>query len=134
PKSYRKTHTPPPMCFLNFFPDKTDWIKFGTTIFPVLQSVLYDSKEFPNPEQFNPGHFLDENGAFKKSDFFMPFSIGKRSCLGEALARMELFLLLTTILQNFILKSPIDPKDIDITPMSFTSNIPVSYQLIVIPR
>ncbi|XP_065263861.1 cytochrome P450 2H2-like [Emys orbicularis] len=106
----------------------------GTTIFPVLQSVLYDSKEFPKPEQFNPGHFLDENGAFKNSDFFMPFSIGKRSCVGEGLARMQLFLLLTTILQNFTLKPLIDPKDIDITPMTLTSNAPMSYQLIVIPR
>uniref|UniRef100_A0A8C3XTB5 Cytochrome P450 n=1 Tax=Chelydra serpentina TaxID=8475 RepID=A0A8C3XTB5_CHESE len=106
----------------------------GTTIFPVLHSVLYDSKEFPKPEQFNPGHFLDENGAFKKSDFFVPFSLGKRSCLGESLARMKLFLLLTTILQNFTLKPLIDPKDIDITPMTLTSNDPVSYQLIVIPQ
>ncbi|CAM4580701.1 unnamed protein product [Lepidochelys olivacea] len=106
----------------------------GTMIFPALKSVLYDSKAFPKPEQFNPGHFLDENGAFKKSDFFMPFSIGKQSCVGEGLARTKLFLLLTTILQNFILKPLIDPKDIDITPMNFTSNTPVSYQFIVIPR
>ncbi|XP_077677360.1 cytochrome P450 2H2-like isoform X3 [Eretmochelys imbricata] len=107
----------------------------GTTIFPSLKSVLYDSREFPNPEQFNPGHFLDENGAFKKSDFFMPFSAGKRICVGEGLARMELFLLLTTILQNFTLKPVIDPKHIDITPKSsFMSNAPKSYKLCVLPR
>ncbi|CAM5128036.1 unnamed protein product [Eretmochelys imbricata] len=110
-------------------------IRKGTTIFPALQSVLGDSREFPKPEQFNPGHFLDENGAFKKSDFFMPFSAGKRICVGEGLARMEIFLILTMILQNFTLKSLVDPKDIDIASLpSLVLNAPKSYQLCVLPR
>ncbi|KAI1236394.1 hypothetical protein IHE44_0001686 [Lamprotornis superbus] len=107
----------------------------GTTIFPVLTSVLHDSKEFPNPHEFNPEHFLHKNGTFRKSDFFMPFSAGKRICPGEGLARMEIFLFIATILQNFTLKSVVKPQELNVTPiLSGTSNVPPAYELCAVPR
>ncbi|XP_004412611.1 PREDICTED: cytochrome P450 2C41 isoform X1 [Odobenus rosmarus divergens] len=106
----------------------------GTTILISLTSVLHDDREYPNPEIFDPAHFLDDSGNFKKSDHFMAFSAGKRICVGEGLARMELFLFLTTILQKFTLKSLVDPKDIDTTPItSGFGHIPPPYQLCFIP-
>ncbi|XP_004416938.1 PREDICTED: cytochrome P450 2C21 isoform X3 [Odobenus rosmarus divergens] len=106
----------------------------GTTILTSLTSVLHDDKEFPNPDCFDPGHFLDESGNFKKSDYFMPFSAGKRACIGERLACMELFLLLTNILQHFTLKPLVDPKDIDTTPVvSGLGTVPPFFKLCFVP-
>ncbi|XP_048194594.1 cytochrome P450 2C5-like isoform X2 [Perognathus longimembris pacificus] len=106
----------------------------GTTIMTSLTSVLHDHKEFPNPETFDPGHFLDKSGNFKKSDYFMPFSSGKRMCAGEGLARMELFLFLTTILQNFNLKALMDPQDLNTRPVvNGLASVPPSYQLCFLP-
>ncbi|KAM4641215.1 uncharacterized protein O3C94_015592 [Discoglossus pictus] len=107
----------------------------GTTIYPLLSSVLQDPKQFKFPDQFNPGHFLDDHGKLKRSDGFMPFSAGKRICAGEGLARMELFLFLTTTLQNFILRSPVDIENLDLSPeLSGFGNVPRPYQLCFIPR
>ncbi|NXV40292.1 CP2H1 protein, partial [Uria aalge] len=111
------------------------FIPKDTMIFPMLSPILHDSKEFPNPEKFDPGHFLNANGTFKKSDYFMPFSAGKRICAGEGLARMELFIFLTAILQNFTLKPVMDCKDIDISPLvSSLVKTPQSYKVSFIPR
>nr|XP_060641228.1 cytochrome P450 2H2-like [Anolis sagrei ordinatus] len=102
---------------------------------PVLTSVLHDGKEFPNPTEFDPRHFLNKDGTFRKSNYFMPFSAGKRVCAGEGLARMELFLFFTSILQNFKLKSLTDPQDIDISPLEGgMNNFPRPYKFCVIPR
>ncbi|KAM9225296.1 cytochrome P450 2A13-like isoform 1-T1 [Dugong dugon] len=107
----------------------------GTEVFPMLGSVLRDTKFFSNPGDFNPQHFLDEKGQFKKSDAFVPFSIGKRYCFGDSLARMELFLFLTTILQNFRFKAPQLPKDIDVSPKSVGfATIPRTYTMSFLPH
>ncbi|XP_054436723.1 cytochrome P450 2A13 isoform X2 [Pteronotus mesoamericanus] len=107
----------------------------GTEVFPMLGSVLRDPKFFSNPRDFNPQHFLDEKGQFKKNDAFVPFSIGKRYCFGEGLARMELFLFLATIMQNFHFKSPQSPQNIDVSPKHVGfATIPPNYTMSFLPR
>ncbi|XP_037374057.1 cytochrome P450 2A13-like isoform X1 [Talpa occidentalis] len=107
----------------------------GTEVFPMLGSVLRDPKFFCKPREFYPQHFLDERGQFKKSDAFVPFSIGKRYCFGESLARMELFLYLTNILQNFRFQFPRPPQDIDVSPQHVGfATIPRTYTMSFQPR
>nr|XP_020043984.1 cytochrome P450 2B4-like [Castor canadensis] len=106
----------------------------NTEVYSILTSALHDPQYFEKPDDFNPEHFLDANGAFKKNDAFIPFSIGKRICLGEGVARNELFLFFTTILQNFSLASPVAPKDIDLTPReSGLGRVPPTYQIRFLP-
>uniref|UniRef100_A0A673BNT1 Uncharacterized protein n=1 Tax=Sphaeramia orbicularis TaxID=375764 RepID=A0A673BNT1_9TELE len=103
----------------------------GTIILPVLHSVLKEKKHWATPFSFNPEHFLDHNGNFKKNPSFLPFAAGKRACAGESLARMELFIFLVSLLQNFTFFIPGGPDGIDLSPeYSSFANIPRTYEII----
>uniref|UniRef100_A0A8B9Y9S6 Uncharacterized protein n=1 Tax=Bos mutus grunniens TaxID=30521 RepID=A0A8B9Y9S6_BOSMU len=107
----------------------------GITVYPVLSSALQDPRHFEKPNTFYPGHFLDAQGNFRKPEVFIPFSMGKRLCLGESLARSELFLFLTTLLQNFSLGSPKAPEDIDLMPRkNGLGRPPPLFQVRFLPR
>ncbi|XP_044800844.2 cytochrome P450 2J2 isoform X2 [Bubalus bubalis] len=61
----------------------------STMVLTNLTALHRDPAEWATSDTFNPEHFL-ENGQFKKREFFLPFSIGKRVCLGKQLARTGL--------------------------------------------
>ncbi|XP_018425904.1 PREDICTED: cytochrome P450 2G1-like [Nanorana parkeri] len=84
-------------CAINAFPV----VLQGTTLFPLLASALSDPQYWKWPYEFNPENFLDENGKFCSQEALIPFSAGKRICPGEGLARMEIFLFFTALLQKF---------------------------------
>ncbi|XP_068440342.1 cytochrome P450 2F3-like [Clinocottus analis] len=106
-----------------------------TIIVPLLHSVLREEKQWATPMSFNPQHFLDQNDNFKKNPAFLPFAAGKRACVGESLARMELFIFLVSLLQNFTFSCAGGPDSIDlVSEYSSFANVPRSYQIIATPR
>ncbi|KAG8539120.1 hypothetical protein GDO81_021413, partial [Engystomops pustulosus] len=109
------------------------FIPKGTLVIPLLHSILKDKAYFEKPHEFHPEHFLDSSGKFKKNEAFIPFSIGKRSCAGETLAKMELFLFFTSLLQNFTFQAP-PGAQLDLTPGPGSTNAPKPYEICAIPR
>ncbi|XP_037362629.1 cytochrome P450 2W1 [Talpa occidentalis] len=108
----------------------------GTTVVPLLSSVLLDKTQWDTPGQFNPGHFLDADGRFVNRAAFLPFSAGRRVCVGESLARMELFLLFAGLLQRYRLLPPpgLSSTMLNTTPAPAFTMRPPAQALCAVPR
>uniref|UniRef100_A0A0B7BKD1 Cytochrome P450 n=1 Tax=Arion vulgaris TaxID=1028688 RepID=A0A0B7BKD1_9EUPU len=74
----------------------------GTYIVPNIDSVLHDKAIWgEDVMSFKPNRFLDASGKVQDREELIPFGIGRRVCLGEALANVELFLFLSNMFQRF---------------------------------
>uniref|UniRef100_A0AC34FN03 Cytochrome P450 n=1 Tax=Panagrolaimus sp. ES5 TaxID=591445 RepID=A0AC34FN03_9BILA len=76
-------------------------IPVNTVITYQISTVLMNEKYFPEPQKFMPERFLDKNGKFFQPSELIPFGVGKRACLGEGLARLELYLFTANIANQF---------------------------------
>nr|XP_056705946.1 cytochrome P450 2J5-like [Euleptes europaea] len=103
-------------------------------VVPDLQSVLLDPKQWKTPEAFNPNHFLDKDGRFVEREAFLPFGAGARVCLGEQLAKIELFVFFTTLMRAFTFQPPKGVKQLSTVPEVGTSLVPFPYKLCAVPR
>uniref|UniRef100_A0A8D1QBF8 Cytochrome P450 2J2 n=1 Tax=Sus scrofa TaxID=9823 RepID=A0A8D1QBF8_PIG len=104
----------------------------GTMVLINLTALHKDPAEWATPDTFNPEHFL-ENGKFKKREAFLPFSIGKRACLGEQLARTELFVFFTSLLQKFSFRPP-DKEKLSLKFRVGLTLSPVTSRICAVPR
>ncbi|XP_070828228.1 cytochrome P450 2J6-like [Chaetodon trifascialis] len=101
----------------------------GTLIIPNLTSLLNEEGQWKYPHEFNPENFLNDQGEFVKPEAFMPFSAGPRMCLGEGLARMELFLIMVTLLRKFKFIWPEGAGEPDYTPVYGVTLTPKPYHM-----
>lgn len=97
------------------FVDEDTWIANyffpkGTNVMANLTFIHYDPELWENPEDFNPDRFLSSAGHFESSPNVMPFSVGKRFCLGKELAEQEFYLFLSGLLHRFRFENPPDQE------------------------
>ena len=102
----------------------------NTLITNQIMLVLMDERYFPEPGKYKPERFLDKNGKFFWPQELMPVSLGKRACLGEGLAKLELYLFAANMLNHFKFNHPKDKKA-DATRVIDVATHPIPYKTFV---
>ncbi|MET7768777.1 cytochrome P450 [Nocardia sp. NPDC005366] len=77
----------------------------GTTVVISLHGVHHNATVWPDPERFDPSRHLPENMTAERRHGSLAFSAGKRVCIAQNFAVMELVLSLAVLAQRLTLES-----------------------------
>ena len=66
------------------------------------------SKHWKNPQEFNPDNMNKENLSKMKKTAYIPFGMGRRTCIGKDFGEITVKLLLLNLFKNVEFKS--DPE------------------------
>lgn len=107
----------------------------GTQVLPNLYGIHMNPRLWNEPHKFDPSRFIVNEKA-QKPDYFIPFSVGRRMCLGDVLAKMEVFLFLVGLLQKYDLAVHEDDKHCppQVKGTIGVSNAPVSFRVAISVR
>ncbi|XP_067134403.1 probable cytochrome P450 4ac3 [Centruroides vittatus] len=110
-------------------------ICIGNQVFPsnynILISIYHlqrNSKYFPNPNKFDPLRFLPENSANRHPHCFIPFSAGRRNCIGNRYGMLVMKIFLAIVFRHLNVESigKVTPK---IMGISLESNVPFHFRI-----
>ncbi|XP_067685100.1 cytochrome P450 1A5-like [Haliotis asinina] len=103
----------------------------GTMVMANIYAIHHDPRHWKEPEVFNPERFLDGCGRFASNcESWMPFSVGKRACMAESLAKPELHVVLASFMRSFEIRLP-DGVTPDLDPEGSFSCLPKRYQVVI---
>ena len=76
-------------------------IRPGTTVLIPIHHIHHDERWWPDPEAFDPTRFLGEAGKDRPRSAYLAFGGGRRICIGQSFALMEMVLMAAIISQRF---------------------------------
>ncbi|EDV22935.1 uncharacterized protein TRIADDRAFT_28454 [Trichoplax adhaerens] len=105
-----------------------------TTVWINTWSVHHDEKLWPNPNEFSPERHLNNDGTIKASSpNLMPFSCGTRACIGETLAKFNLYIIISHLMQHCTFRK-VDNQQLDLSTGSSFVMPCKEYQMTATPR